>query len=367
MPKTPIDIACSIEHLAILDEDGRVDPDLDPHLSEELLTRLYRAMLLGRRFDERLLNLQRQGRVGTFPPTTGHEAAHLGVVAAIGDDDWMVPAFRETPAELFRGKSLESVLLNTAGFNQGAPEPAINNLPMSVPVGSQVLHAVGIAWAMKYRREKSVAVCFFGDGATSQGDFHEGLNFAGVFQVPVIFVCQNNQWAISVPVSRQTHAETLVQKAIAYGIEAIQVDGNDVLAVYTAAAAAAERARQGKGPTLIECVTYRLIMHTTADDPRRYRSDEEVAIWKRRDPLIRFGKYLLRRGVFTPQQIEALETSVKEEIQTAVERAEARMQTLADPLSMFDHTYARMPPHIEAQKNELARELEAEQKGGVHG
>lgn len=262
---------------------------------------------------------------------------------------------------------MESVLLNTAGFNQRAPGPGINNLPMSVPVGSQVLHAVGIAWAMKYRRKKNVAVCFFGDGATSQGDFHEGLNMAGVFQVPVIFVCQNNQWAISIPVSRQTRAKTLVQKAIAYGIDAIQVDGNDILAVYSATAEAAERARQGQSPTLIECVTYRLIMHTTADDPKRYRSDEEVSIWKQRDPLIRFGKYMLRRGVLTQQQIDEMETAVKNEIQAAVTRAETRMQTLTNPLRMFDHAYAQLPPHLEDQKAELAQELAPSPEGGAHG
>ena len=193
-------------------------------------------MLLARRFDERLLSLQRQGRIGTFPPISGQEAAHLGAAAVLRPSDWVVPAFREMAADIWRGRSLESIIVYNNGFNEGGRIPADrNDMPISVPVGSQILHAVGIAWAMRYRGKDDVAMTFFGDGATSQGDFHEGLNFAGVFQVPVVFVCQNNQWAISIPRSKQTRSKTLAQKALAYGIPGIQVDGNDILAVYVAA------------------------------------------------------------------------------------------------------------------------------------
>ncbi len=207
-------------------------------------------MLLGCRFDERLLDLQRQGRVGTFAPITGQEASQLGAVSVLRPTDWMAPSFRETAAELWRGRTMESVLLSYGGFNEGgrAGEGSCT-LPVAIPVGSQVLHAVGIAWAIGYRKKDDAAMTFLGDGGTYQGDFHEGMNFAGVFQSPVTFVCQNNQWAISVPRSKQTRAQTLAQKAVAYGMPGIQVDGNDILAVYTSAKEAVDRARSGGGPT----------------------------------------------------------------------------------------------------------------------
>ncbi len=358
MPITSIEIAGTVESLSILDEKGNLDKTLEPDLDGEVLLKLYRFMLLARRFDERLLSLQRQGRIGTFPPVTGQEAAHLGAVAALRPEDWMIPAFRETAAELWRGRSMESVILYNNGFAEGVEIPGDrNDFPIAVPVGSQILHAVGIAWAIQYRGKDDVAMVFFGDGATSQGDFHEGLNFAGVFQLPVVFVCQNNQWAISVPRSRQTRSKTLAQKALAYGIPGIQVDGNDILAVYRAAADAVERARRGKGATLIECVTYRMSVHTTADDPKRYRDDKEVEAWRGRDPLARFQKYLTSKGLLPPESVEAEESAVKTQIQAAVEAAEDRMKTLGDPLDMFHHAYAEMPPHLEEQREDLVREL----------
>lgn len=361
MPRTSIDIDLPLEHLSILDESGKLDGDLEPDIPDDLLRGLFRTMLLGRRFDERLLNLQRQGRIGTFPPTTGQEAAQLGIVAALEADDWMAPSFRETVAEIWRGKSMESVILHNNGFSEGDDSDAeYHNLPVSVPVASQTLHAVGIGWALKYRKSPGVAVTFFGDGATSEGDFHEALNFAGVYRAPVIFVCQNNHWAISVPLARQTRSKTLAQKALAYGVPGIQVDGNDILAVYSAAKEAVERARKGEGPTLIECVTYRLQMHTTADDPTRYRSDEEVDAWKKRDPIPRFQTYLMDKGVFSETDIRKLEESVQEEIQQAVDRAERQMKTLGDPLAMFDHAYAELPPHLVSQRKHLEAELSAD-------
>jgi pyruvate dehydrogenase E1 component alpha subunit len=358
MPKTKIDIPDEINHLSILDEKGNLDDGLEPKIPAATLLKLHHYMLLGRRFDERMLSLQRQGRIGTFAPISGQEAAHLGAAAAMRASDWMVPAFRETAAELLRGRTMESVLLFNNGYNEGSfVEPDRNDLPLCVPVGSQILHAVGIGWSIKYRRQDDVAMVFFGDGATSEGDFHEGLNFAGVYQIPVIFVCQNNQWAISIPRSRQTRSLTLAQKALAYGIKGIQVDGNDILAVYAAADEAVQRARSGSGATLIECITYRMTVHTTADDPRRYRTEEDVAAWRKRDPIDRYQKYLIGKGLLTDGKIETEEKAIQDKIQAAVERAEERMKSLGDPLNMFDHAYADMPPQLSEQKEFLAREL----------
>jgi pyruvate dehydrogenase E1 component alpha subunit len=368
MPRKEINVADKVEYLSILDENGELDTDLEPDISEEILLKLHRSMVLGRKFDERLLNLQRQGRIGTFPPISGQEAAHLGTAAALEPSDWFVPAFREAAAEIWRGRSLESFIMYYNGFAEGAfIPPDRNDLPVSVPVGSQILHAVGLAWAAKYRQTDRVAMAFFGDGATSQGDFHEGLNFAGVFQTPAIFVCQNNQWAISIPRTKQTRSETIAQKALAYGIPGIQVDGNDILAAYTAAKEAVDRARSAGGPTLIECVTYRLTVHTTADDPKRYRTDEEVAQWKKRDPIPRFQKYLLDKGLLSDEKIDAIESAVVDEIQAAVDNAEKQMKTMGDPMHIFEHAYAEMPAFLKEQKEDFARGLEEMSEEGRNG
>jgi pyruvate dehydrogenase E1 component alpha subunit len=263
---------------------------------------------------------------------------------------------------------MEAVILNFGGYNEGALLiKEGNDLPVAVPVSSQVPHAVGIAWGIKYRGKKDVAMTFFGDGGTSQGDFHEGMNFAGVYQVPLVFVCQNNHWAISVPRSRQTHSKTIAQKAIAYDIPGIQVDGNDILAVYTAAKEAVERARSGGGPSLIECVTYRMMMHTTADDPKRYRKNEEVEEWKKRDPLDRFQRYLKDKKLLSDQKIEELEKEIKDEIQKAVEHAEELMKEYDDPFQMFEHVYAEMPAYLKEQREEFKKELADTGKEANHG
>jgi pyruvate dehydrogenase E1 component alpha subunit len=368
MPKTRIALQDAIDYLSILDEHGEVDLNLEPAIETPLLLRLHRTMLLARRFDERLLSLQRQGRIGTFPPIAGQEAAHLGAVAILRTSDWMVPAFREMAAELWRGRPLESIILYNNGFNEGGRIAADrNDMPISVPVGSQILHAVGIAYGMHYRQKDDVVMTFFGDGATSQGDFHEGLNFAGVFQLPVVFVCQNNQWAISIPRSKQTRSQTLAQKALAYGIPGIQVDGNDLLAVYVAAREAVERARAGGGATLIECITYRMAVHTTADDPKRYRTDAEVEEWRRKDPIPRFQGYLMAKGLLSPEAVKAEEEAIAAEIQAAVERAEEEVKTLGDPLLMFEHAYAEMPASLEEQRTDFIRFMAAapqEEKNG---
>jgi len=368
MPRKKVDIPDHIDYLSILDEEGNVDKELEPKISKDLLLDLYRKMLLVRRFDERLLSLQRQGRLGTFPPVSGQEAAHMGAAAVLRPSDWFVPAFRETGAEILRGRTLESILLYNAGYSEGAHiGEDQKNLPVSIPVGSQVLHAVGIAWAAKYRQKDDVAMTFFGDGGTSQGDFHEGLNFAGVFQLPVVFVCQNNQWAISIPRTKQTRSETLAQKAIAYGIRGIQVDGNDVLAVYSAADEAVALARSGKGPTLIECITYRMTVHTTADDPKRYRSDQEVETWRRRDPLSRLQIYLTGKKLLTKKKIESFESEAAAEIQAAVESAEEKIKEIGNPLEIFDHTYEELSPHLVEQKDRFSRELSEMEQEGQHG
>jgi pyruvate dehydrogenase E1 component alpha subunit len=368
MPRQEIDLPYHVDYLSILDEHGNLDKELEPDLPAELLLKLLRFMMLGRRFDERMLDLQRQGRIGTFGPIKGQEASQLGAVAALRDSDWMVPAFREAAAEMWRGKAPESFLLYYGGFDEGSRvEETRNDLPISIPVGSQTLHAVGIAYAIKYREQDQVVMTFFGDGATSEGDFHEAMNFAGVFQVPVVFVCQNNHWAISIPRSKQTRSKTLAQKALAYGMPGIQVDGNDVLAVHAAAREAVERARSGGGPTMIETVTYRLAMHTTADDPKRYRSDKEVEEWLKRDPIPRFQNYLVARGLLSEATIAALEAEIKTQIQEAVDRYEQRVKAEADPLDMFAHHFAELTPNLQEQMAELQREQAADREEQSHG
>src|SRR6059036_2732458 len=358
MPRTPLEPRFTVEYLSILDSDGNLDSALEPDLSASELKRLYRAMLLGRRLDERMVRLQRQGRIGTFAPIKGQEASQLGSVCTLRESDWMVPSFRETAAMLWRGWPIEKLLMTFAGQLEGCqPAPEQHDLPITIPVGTQLPHAVGLAYAAQYRGDDVVVMAYFGDGATSEGDFHEALNFAGVWHVPVVFVCQNNQWAISVPLKKQTHSRTIAQKALAYGLPGIQVDGNDVLAVYAASKEAVDRAREGDGPTLIECVTYRLGVHTTADDPTKYRSEEEVLEWERKDPLTRFVEYLRKKNLLD----EGLEEQVDEEIAHGVERFEAMLR--ADPLVMFDHVYAELPPDLKAQREALAEGLRSGEPG----
>jgi pyruvate dehydrogenase E1 component alpha subunit len=359
MAKKEIELNDRIYHLSILDADGNLEEKLEPDIDEDLLKKLHYFMLLSRRFDERMLSLQRQGRIGTFGPIKGQEAAQLGAVAALEDKDWFVPSFREMGAEIWRGRELVNVLLSYGGFNEGGAMPQDStNLPVAIPVASQVPHAVGIGYAIKYREQDRVAMVFFGDGATSEGDFHEALNFAGVFQTPTVFICQNNQWAISVPRSKQTRSETLAQKALAYGVPGIQVDGNDILAVHAAAREAVDRARKGDGPTLIECLTYRMSVHTTADDPKRYREDKEVAKWEKRDPLKRFQKYLKEKNFLSDEKIEELEEEIKKEIQTQVKEYEKKIKEFGDPLDMFDNLFEELPAYTREQKEEFRTHLE---------
>src|SRR3989442_3185839 len=349
MPRIALEPRFQVEHLSILDSEGNLDTALEPKLPDRDLRSLYRAMLLGRRLDERMVRLQRQGRIGTFAPIKGQEASQLGSAFTLRRSDWMVPSFRETAAMVWRGWPIEKLLLFFSGHLEGG-QPALeqHDLPITIPVATQLPHAVGLAYAAQYRGDDAVVMAYFGDGATSEGDFHEAMNFAGVWHVPLVFVCQNNQWAISVPLKKQTHSRTIAQKALAYGLPGIQVDGNDVLAVYAAAREAIERARAGDGPTLIECVTYRLGVHTTADDPTKYRSDAEVAMWEQKDPLTRFRAYLEKRNLLE----EGLESQVDEEIAAAIRRFEAT--PAPDPVVMFDHAYAELPPDVQAQRDAMA-------------
>ncbi len=352
MPRIRVEPRFQVDYLSVLDSDGTLDAALEPDITPDMLRRMYRAMLLGRRLDERMVRLQRQGRIGTFAPIKGQEAAQIGTVSTLTPGDWMVPSFRETAAMLWRGWPIEKMLMFFAGYLEGgSPAPGQRDLPITIPVSTQLPHAVGLAYAAQYKDDDAVVMAYFGDGATSEGDFHEAANFAGVWHVPVVFVCQNNQWAISVPLKKQTHARTIAQKALAYGFPGIQVDGNDLLAVYAATHEAVERARAGEGPTLIECVTYRLGVHTTADDPTKYRSDDEVKAWEKKDPFTRLVPYLERKGV----HVAGLDEEIDAEIAAAIERFESA--PAPDPLTVFDHVYAERPPHLERERSEMMARL----------
>lgn len=356
MPRQTLKIAPSVEHFVVLDEDGNLDDDLDPGLDDEMLLRMYRVMLQGRLHDDRRLKWQRSGRIGTFAPIKGQEAAQVGAVAALEESDWVVPSFREVAALLWRGASMIDLALFDAGFNEGgAISPGVRNLPNAVPVASQLTHAAGIAYAGRLQGENSVVLVFFGDGATSEGDFHEAMNFAGVFDLPVVFACQNNQWAISLPREEQTASRSIAQKALAYGFPGIQVDGNDVLGVYAATAEVVARARAGEGPALLEFCTYRLSVHTTADDPTKYRSEEEEREWQERDPLPRFEGYLRKRGLLGDEYVARLSADIDSEISEAWREAETRMSTLGEQdLHIFDHLYADRPTYLDRQRRAAA-------------
>ncbi len=349
-----------ISHLQVLDEFGQVDEQWEPDLSSEDLTRLYRAMVLARAVDDRMLKLQRQGRIGTFPLSVGQEAAACGPALAMTAKDWFVGSFRELGGRLMRGEPIENLLLYYNGYEEGNGFPGGDRmLPISVIIGAQTLHAVGIAHAMKLRGENdSAVVCFLGDGATSQGDFHEAMNFASVWQAPVVFICMNNQWAISVPREKQTHSRTLAQKAIAYDMPGVQVDGNDALATYSATKEALDRARAGGGPTFIEAVTYRMMMHTTADDPSRYQPAEQLEVWKKRDPLPRFRDYLTAKGIWSDEREAELEAETKQRIEDAVKAFESRTDFRPD--APFDHVFGTTHLGVEEQRAEFLGNLRKE-------
>jgi len=367
MPRHAIETELPLDYLSILDENGEADAELEPGLPDGPLLDGFRTMLLARRFDERRLKLQRSGRIGTFAPVNGQEAAQVGTISTLRPSDWHVPSYRETAANFWRGVDPADILVFDAGYNEGAKLPEdTRNLPNAVPVGTQLLQAAGIGYAARMAGGDDVVMTYFGDGATSQGDFHEGVNFAAVFDCPVVFVCQNNQYAISVPRSRQSKAETLAQKALGYGIPGLQVDGNDVLACHVAALEAVERARNEHVPTLIECVTYRLEMHTTADDPTRYREEDEVEEWRARDPIDRFERYLRAKDLLDDDKRETLENEVAEVIDEAWKRAQEKIETLGGAEAMFDHIFAEPTAELERQR-ELFSALHADDGGSKNG
>jgi pyruvate dehydrogenase E1 component alpha subunit len=336
------------ERLRVLDEEGRAAADLDPGLPADILRTLYERMVGTRTADAKALKLQRQGRMGTYAPSLGHEAAQVGLAAAMSRDDWFFPYFRDIGLFLALGYPLADYYHFWMGNEAGLRTPeGLNIFPLAIPVGSQLPHAVGAGIAAKYRKLPIAVVATFGDGATSEGDFHEALNYAGVFHTPNVFFCLDNQFAISVPRARQSAAATLAQKAVAYGFAGVQVDGNDVLGVFAASREAVAKARSGGGPTLIEAYTYRMGDHTTSDDASRYRSRDEVRQWERRDPITRFRAYLQAKGLWS----DAYESEVQARASDLVERsvAEAEARPPATPDDIFAYTYAAMPPDLEAQ------------------
>jgi len=347
-------------HRALLPDGGLVDEEAT-EIDVGALEEMCKAMLRARRFDERLLKLQRQGALGTFAPVKGQEAAQVGAAYCLRDDDWFVPSFRETAAALWRGARMEDILVSVAGWNEGhAMETGGRTLPDAVPVASQLPIAVGIAHAGRLRGEDSVVMTVFGDGATSEGDFHEAMNFAAVLPAPVVFFCQNNGWAISTPRAKQTASETLAQKAHAYGIPAARVDGNDVLAVREVTEQAVRHARQEGRPAMIEAITYRMEVHTTADDPTRYRGEDELEDWEERDPITRVRALLEARSQFDAGMTEALEQEIEEEIDAAWDRAKARMEELEDKSEtvIFDHVFVEPTEPLRRQKEQFRKEKE---------
>jgi pyruvate dehydrogenase E1 component alpha subunit len=359
VPRKSLKPSPKVEWLSILDGEGNVDEALDPKLDADKSIYIYRLMLTARRLDERCLKMQRQGRIGTYGPCRGQEAAHCAATVLMEPEDWVVHAYREPGSFYHRGWPLETVLRFWGGFEEGCrPPDGVNDTPIAVPIATQCLHAMGIGWAMKLRKDAHAVLCYCGDGGTSEGDFHEALNFAGVYRLPVIFLVQNNHWAISLPRHKQTASETLAQKAIAYGFDGLQLDGNDPLAVYVGTKEAVDKAKKGGGPTLIEAITYRLSVHTTADDPTKYRKQEEVEKWEKLDPIPRYQKYLVKRKVLDQKLIDEIEKDVLAEVAAAVDRYEAGRDV--DPLDCFGFLYDELPAELVAQREEFRLALERE-------
>jgi pyruvate dehydrogenase E1 component subunit alpha len=357
----------------ILDRDGKADPDRDPKLPGEDLRRLYRAMVLLRHVDERMLRLQRQGRLGFYMTSTGEEACQLGSAYALSPDDWIFPSYREPGVAFWRGYTLKDFMCelmgNAADPGLGRQMPvhhsvkSIHFVSISSPVGTQIPQATGAAMAARIRGDKNAVITYFGDGATSTSDFHVGMNFAGVYRAPVVFFCRNNRWAISVPYSRQTAAPTIAQKARAYGFSGVRVDGNDLLAVLVATREALERARAGDGPTLIEAETYRLGSHSSSDDPNAYRDAREPKEWQERDPIERFRRHMERGKVWDAVWQKQIEEEVQAEVTAALKSAEA--EPPKPPLeTLFDDVYAELPWHLREQKAALINYLSRHPAGG---
>ncbi|MGD9536700.1 MAG: pyruvate dehydrogenase (acetyl-transferring) E1 component subunit alpha [Alphaproteobacteria bacterium] len=328
----------------------------------DVLRALYRGMVLTRAFDAKAVALQRTGRLGTFASSLGQEAVSVGIGAAMQADDVLLPSFREQGAMFWRGVAMSEVLLYWGGDERGSDfQGPRQDFPICVPVASHAPHAVGVALAFKLRKEARAAVCVLGDGATSKGDFYEAINIAGVWRLPALFVINNNQWAISVPRSAQTAAETLAQKAVAAGIPGEMVDGNDVIAVREAVERALGWARSGNGPSVIEAVTYRLSDHTTADDATRYRDDAEVSGRWKAEPVARLRNYLVTEELWTKADEEALHAECAAEVEREVERYEATEP--APPTAMFDYLFEALPAPLRPQRDAVEAAAQAGQGG----
>lgn len=363
-PPRPPGIA-QLPMLRVMDDEGRVPKKLDPRLDPAVLLRMYRAMGMIRRLDERMLLLQRQGRIGFWGPTKGQEGATIGSCAAFEDRDWILPALREAGAALYRGFPLADMVAqcigNAADRAKGRQMPCHytfreqHYVAMSSVIGTQILHAVGVAMAAKIKGDPVVAAGYLGDGATSSTDFHVAMNFAAVNKAPCVLICQNNQWAISVPLSQQTASKTIAEKARAYGMEGVRVDGNDVLAVYTATKRAVDKARAGGGPTFLELVTYRVLGHSSSDDPTRYRDAAEVSWWERRDPIARMRRYLESVDLWSAAREEELDGEVAAAVSEAIRRAEAAPPV--DPRSIVDDVYALVTPQLKEQRDRALSDL----------
>jgi 2-oxoisovalerate dehydrogenase E1 component alpha subunit len=339
-----------IDYSQFLDARGKAVNALPPFArNPETLVGLYRWMVLMRAYDAKAIALQRTGQLGTFASLLGKEAVEAGIGSAMGRDDVFLMTYRENGVQLMRGVTLTELFLYWGGDERGMDYAGPRrDFPICITIAAHATHAAGVAYAMKLRREPRVAVCALGDGATSKGDFYEGLNAAGIWKLPLVFVVTDNQWAISVPRSKQSAAQTLAQKAIAAGIGGTQVDGNDVIAVRHAMDQALAKARSGGGPTLIEALTYRLSDHTTADDASRYRSPDELAEAWKHEPLLRLRAYLAEAGVWDKVQEDALLKECNEQVQAA---AQAYLDTPAPaPRQMFDHLYAQLPAALARQR-----------------
>ncbi len=346
-----------IECLQILNERGELDEGLKPDFDDDDLRRVHRAMVLSRAFDARMLAMQRQGQMGTFAPSLGQEACSIGQVWPLGADDWFSPSYRAFGAQIWRGWSMERLMTLWDGYHEGFPPPeGVNDLPFSIVIGSHVLPATGIAMAMRRANDASCVVVNFGDGAFSQGAVAEALNFAAVEKAPVVFVCENNGWAISTPTTKQAGNDLLAARGVGYGVHAIRVDGNDILAMMTAMTEACDRARAGEGPTLVEAITFRMSLHTTADDPTVYRDEALVEPWKDRCPIRRFESWLVRTGRLDPTDGERIRQECEQEVLEA--RSRFRETAQARPREAFDYLYADIPPELETQRMAYLRRLD---------
>ncbi len=337
-----------IDTVSVLGADGKMESrQLDVTANDDQIIEMYEQMVRARTFDDIALKFQRQGKIGTYAPVRGQEAAQVGSAFALRKQDWIYPSYREVAASLVHGMPMHQFFCYTMGKMAGQHMTGLNIFPIQIIIGAQLLHATGGAWSSQYKKEDSVSVAYMGDGGTSEGDFHEALNFAGVYKLPVIYFIQNNQWAISVPIHRQTASHSIAQKALAYGITGIQVDGNDVVAVYEVMKLAIEKARKGE-PVLIEAVTFRQGPHTTADDPTKYREAAEVQRWLKKDPIERVKAYLINQSIWSEEKDQVLTKQCENEVFQAYEKAIATESTTLE--KAFHATYAALTPSLQFSK-----------------